>query len=60
MSSFEVNVKVSLSEIAATLSEGQKIHLVNHIYKHYDIMPTKLVNYIKLLEEACGVTDDEC
>ena len=32
-----------LKEAIKGLTEGQKIHLVNHIYKHYEVGPTKLV-----------------
>ena len=29
------------------LTEGEKIHLVNHIYKHYGIYPTKLKGVVE-------------
>jgi hypothetical protein len=46
----EVPTTVNLAEVVQGLTEGQKIHLVNHLYKHYDIAPTKLRNHVKFLE----------
>ena len=39
----EVSHEISIAELAATMTEGQKVHMANHLWKHYEIGPQKLV-----------------
>ena len=34
--------EISLAEVAARMSEGQRQHMANHLFKHYDVAPQKL------------------
>ena len=43
-----VHHEISIQELAEAMTEGQQIHMANHLYKHYGVGPQKLV---KQLEE---------
>jgi hypothetical protein len=44
---------INMKEYVASLSEGERIHLANHLWKHYEIGPKKLMDQLatKVLPE---------
>lgn len=38
----QVETEVSVADAAYHMSEGERQHMANHLYKHYDVAPQKL------------------
>ena len=57
-----VHHEMSIQELAEAMTEGQMVHMANHLYKHYAIGAQKLLKKIptedderayKMIEDAC-------
>ena len=39
----EVHHEISIKDLAKSMTEGQMIHMANHLYKHYGVAAQKLL-----------------
>jgi hypothetical protein len=40
----EVTTTTTVADLAYQMTEGERIHMANHLYRHYGIGPQKLKN----------------
>ena len=63
-----VHHEMSIQELAEAMTEGQMVHMANHLYKHYGVGAQKLLNKIptedderayKMIDDACDYWKEE-
>ncbi len=53
-------VTLELSELVANMTQGQKVHMANHLWKHHQIGPQKLLKSLEDTERESRILDGAC
>ena len=55
-----VHHEMSIKELAEAMTEGQMVHMANHLYKHYGVAPQKLMKQLENATREAEILEGAC